>query len=125
MHYCPDGILTSALLLETLEDENLEMSKFVAEAPVYRMIRKTIAVKNMRKHGITKQLENCLKTAFPEHKEVSDIDGVRLVLEEGWILVRASGTEPIIRLTVEAESMRTANKIMEKGIIPVRKLVEE
>jgi phosphoglucosamine mutase len=125
MHYCPDGILTSALLLETLEDENLEMSKFVAEAPVYPMIRKNIVVKNIRKHGITQQLENCLKTAFPEHKEVSDIDGVRLILEEGWILVRASGTEPIIRLTVEAESMRTANKIMEKGIIPVRKLVEE
>jgi phosphoglucosamine mutase len=47
------------------------------------------------------------------------------VLEKGWMLVRASGTEPLIRLTVEAESLRTANKIMEKSTILVRKLVEE
>jgi phosphoglucosamine mutase len=125
MHYCPDGILSCALLLETLEDENLEMSKFVAEAPVYPTTRKNIVCKNMHKHGITRQLEKCLKTAFPEHREVSDIDGVRLALEEGWILVRASGTEPVIRLTVEAESMKTANKIMARGIIPVRKLMKE
>jgi phosphoglucosamine mutase len=41
-------------------------------------------------------------------------------LENGWILIRASNTEPVIRLTVEGESLRTAKKIMEKGVILVR-----
>jgi phosphomannomutase len=38
-------------------------------------------------------------------------------LENGWILIRASNTKPVIRLTVECEWLRTAKKIMEKGVI--------
>ena len=51
----------------------------------------------------------------------SDVENlpIRLSLEDGWILIRASGTEPVIRLTVEGESLRTAKKIMEKGIMLV------
>jgi phosphoglucosamine mutase len=72
-----------------------------------------------------RQLGKNVKAAFPDRREDSNIDGVRIVLEKGWMLVRASGTEPLIRLTVEAESLRTANKIMEKSTILVRKLVKE
>ena len=34
--------------------------------------------------------------------EVTDIDGIRVDAENGWILVRPSGTEPKIRITAEA-----------------------
>ena len=125
LHYCPDGILTSALLLKTLEDEDTMLSEFVVQAPVYPTVRKNVACKNTHKHRIMKQVRDSLRSAFPEHKETSDVDGVRLTLEEGWILVRASGTEPLIRLTVEGESLRTANNIMEKGTSLVKKLVKE
>jgi phosphomannomutase len=39
--------------------------------------------------------------------------------------VRASGTEPIVRLTVEGESLKPAKEIMEKAVVLVRKLVGE
>jgi phosphoglucosamine mutase len=125
LHYCPDGILTSVLLLKALEEEGTELSKFFAQAPAYPMVRKNIAYKNTEKDRIMRQLSESLKTAFPDRRDVSNIDGVRIVVQKGWMLVRASGTEPLIRLTVEAESLRTANKIMEKSTIVVRKLVEE
>jgi phosphoglucosamine mutase len=125
LHYCPDGILTSALLLKALEEEGTELSEFVAQAPVYPMVRKNIACKNTEKDKVMRQLGESLNAAFPDRREASNIDGVRIVLERGWMLVRASGTEPLIRLTVEAESLRTANKIMEKSAILVRKLVKE
>lgn len=125
LHYCPDGILTSVLLLKALEEEGTELSEFVAQAPAYPTVRKNIACKNTEKDRIMRQLSESLKTAFPDRRDFSSIDGVRIVVEKGWMLVRASGTEPLIRLTVEAESLRTAKKIMEKGAILVKKLVEE
>jgi phosphoglucosamine mutase len=125
LHYCPDGILTSALLLKALEQEDDELSEFVAQAPVYPTVRNNIPCKNTEKDRIMRQLSESLEATFPDRRGVSNIDGVRIELEKGWILVRASGTEPVIRLTVEAESLRTANKIMEKGTISVRKLVKE
>jgi phosphoglucosamine mutase len=66
-----------------------------------------------------------LKSAFPKHKEYSTIDGVRLSLVNGWILVRASGTEPLVRLTVEGESLKAAKGIMEKGMAIIKKLAGE
>jgi len=125
LHYCPDGILTSALLLKALEEEDTELSKFVAQAPAYPTVRENIACKNTEKDRIMRQLGEGLKTAYPDRRDVSSIDGIRIVVQKGWMLVRASGTEPLIRLTVEAESLRTANKIMEKSTILVRKLMEE
>jgi phosphomannomutase len=41
------------------------------------------------------------KVVFPEETDVSNVDGIRVSLEDGWILVRASGTEPLVRLTAE------------------------
>jgi phosphoglucosamine mutase len=125
LHYCPDGILSSALLLKALEKEDTELSKFVAQAPAYPTVRKNIACKNTEKDRIMRQLSESLKTAFPDRRDVSNIDGVRIMVQKGWMLVRASGTEPLIRLTVEAESLRTANNIMQKSTILVRKLMEE
>jgi phosphomannomutase len=43
-----------------------------------------------------------------------------LSLENAWILVRASGTEPVVRLTVEGESLKAAKEIMKKGAISIR-----
>jgi phosphomannomutase len=59
------------------------------------------------------------------YKQCSSTDGVRLAFEDGWILARALGTEPLIRLTVEGESLKTAKEIMEKGVALVKKLIRE
>jgi phosphoglucosamine mutase len=66
-----------------------------------------------------------LKTLFPRYKDFSTIDGVRLTLEEGWVLIRASGTEPLMRLTVEGESLRVAKQIMRESVRLVRRAIKE
>ncbi|MEM2816538.1 MAG: phosphoglucosamine mutase, partial [Candidatus Bathyarchaeia archaeon] len=62
---------------------------------------------------------------FPAYKQLSDIDGIRLDMENGWVLVRASGTEPLLRVTVEGESLKFAEEIMNKALIIVNKAVED
>ncbi|MEM2103912.1 MAG: phosphoglucosamine mutase [Candidatus Bathyarchaeia archaeon] len=124
-HYCPDGILSSALLLKALEEEDKSLSDFVGETPVYPVLRRNVPCRNELKHAVVEKIEKLSKACFPEFKNVSAIDGVRLTLENGWVLVRASGTEPLIRLTVEGTSLKNAEKIMEKVAGLVSKVVED
>ncbi len=123
-HYCPDGILSSTLLLKALEDEGKSLSEFVAEVPAYSIIRRNIRCGNEAKYAIVERVRRLLEESFPDYKEVSTVDGVRLSLKDGWVMVRASGTEPLIRLTVEGESLKTAERIMDKALAAVKRVAE-
>ncbi len=124
-HYCPDGILSSVLLLKALEDEDKSLSEFVAETPSYPVLRENVPCKNEAKYAVVGKVEEFLKAHFPKYKQISTVDGVRLALEEGWVLVRASGTEPLLRLTVEGESLKAAERIMERAMTVVEEAVED
>lgn len=124
-HYCPDGIFSSVLLLKALEDENKGLPEFISETPQYRILRENVACKNEIKYEVVKKVGEDLKSVFPEYKQLLTVDGFRLTFEEGWILVRASGTEPLIRLTVEGESLKATKEIMGKAVVLVKKVVEE
>ncbi|MBX5321905.1 MAG: phosphoglucosamine mutase [Candidatus Bathyarchaeota archaeon] len=123
-HYCPDGVLSSALLLKALDEEDKSLSEFVADVPAYSVLRKNVSCKNEVKYAVVEKTKELLKSSFPDYRKLSAVDGVRLALEEGWVLVRASGTEPLIRLTVEGESLKVAEKIMEKVLTLVKEAVE-
>jgi phosphoglucosamine mutase len=123
-HFCPDGPLSAALFLAALEDEGKSVSQFVGEVPEYITLRENIACKNDLKYEAVEKLGGALKLAFPAYTDFSSVDGVRLALKDGWLLVRASGTEPLIRLTVEGESLAVANDITEKATALIKKQVE-
>ena len=42
------------------------------------------------------------------------IDGVRINFEEGWVIIRASGTEEYVRIFAEAKTEKKANELLEK-----------
>ncbi|MGA3191673.1 MAG: phosphoglucosamine mutase [Candidatus Bathyarchaeia archaeon] len=115
-HYCPDGMLSSALLLKALDEEDKKLTELISETPRYETLRENITCSDEAKYRVVKKVSEDFRQVFPEDMELSRVDGVRLSLADGWILVRASGTEPVIRLTVEGESLRTTKKIMEKGV---------
>ena len=57
-------------------------------------------------------VEEEMTKAFDDIKEVNNIDGVRLSLNDGsWVLIRPSGTENYIRITLESPSEDKANKM--------------
>ena len=124
-HYCPDGPLSAVLLLKALEEENKSLREFIDEVPEYVTLRESITCKNDVKHKVVASIEKDLKSAFPEYTDFSTVDGVRLALKNGWLLIRASGTEPLIRLTVEGESLKAAKDIMNKGATLVKEHAED
>ncbi len=124
-HYCPDGPFSAVLLLKALEEEGKTLREFICEVPEYLMIREKIDCRNNLKFKVVTGIGQALKVAFPEYIDFSTVDGVRLAVKTGWLLVRASGTEPFIRLTVEGESFKAINNIMSRGKVLVKKKIEE
>ncbi len=122
-HYCPDGILSSVLLLKALEDEDKQLSEFVSDVPEFPTLRENVVCANEFKYGVVEKMGAVLKAAFPAYEDFSEANGVRLVMDDCWVLVRASGTEPVLRLTVEGESLNVAKAIMEAGLKLVKKAV--
>lgn len=124
-HYCPDGIISSVLILQALEEENTNLSSFVSNAPLYPTLRRNLTCPEQTKPTVMKKLEKTIPKAFPKVKEKVTIDGIRLTLENGWILVRPSGTEPLIRITVEADTEERAKEIVKKSAKTVEKAIKD
>ena len=124
-HYCPDGPFSGVLLLKALEDEGKSLLDFVADVPEYMTLRENIICRNDLKHKAIVNIEKTVKCAFSQYTDFSTVDGIRLSLKSGWLLIRASGTEPLIRLTVEGESLKAANDIMGRGKELVNEQFEE
>ena len=94
--YCPDGIYAAALLVDIVKEKKLSVLR--EELPQYPTLRSTVECDNSRKSEVMKAISSKLATMG----EVSSIDGIRVDMEDGWVLVRPSGTEAKIRITAEA-----------------------
>lgn len=120
INMCPDGILSAFKLLEALEVKDLKLSEFVAKVPEYPIL--STKIDSSSKTKVMKKIQRNYDQIFKEVKSVNRTDGIRLQLEEGWILIRASGTEPIIRITAEGLDSQNARNILADGVELVKKM---
>lgn len=112
--YCPDGIFAAARLVEILSKEG-DFSKLLGSIPEYPVKRGAFQCED-KKEAMVKIASELEKLGV-----INTLDGIRVDLEDGWILVRPSGTEPKIRITVESknrcdELYRMTEQIVRKEI---------
>ncbi|MFB6265500.1 MAG: phosphoglucosamine mutase, partial [Candidatus Nanohaloarchaea archaeon] len=60
-----------------------------------------------------------------EYEETNTRDGIRIELENGWVLIRASNTSPVIRLTVEAETVEDFRELKEEFSEEISRKIEQ
>jgi phosphoglucosamine mutase len=102
---CPDGPYAAALLCEIASE--WDIVKELDLMPEYPLYRESV------------QIENPL-TIMKAIGAENPTDGIRITKEDGWCLVRASGTEPKIRITAEGKDSGTAKEMLETGRALVR-----
>lgn len=103
-----DAIYSGARLLEILSKTNQPLSSFLADLPVaYNTPEIRIDCPEDRKFAVVKQLTD----EFKKTNEVIDVDGARILFEDGWGLVRASNTQAILVLRYEAENPEALARI--------------
>lgn len=104
--YCPEGIYAAARLVELLSRGDVRFSDHLSPMPEYEIKRGSISY-----HGDIddRRIEGELR-ALPS-SDISTIDGIRLGFDDAWALVRPSGTEPLIRITVEGATSGVVEKL--------------
>ena len=111
---CPDGIL-SALKLIALVREKGPLSKLLDDVPSFPTLREKINCDESQKKNIMEHTKLEFPNIFKDMVESNLIDGVRLSLENGsWVLIRPSGTESYIRITLGGKTELEAQELMDK-----------
>lgn len=119
-----DGVAASVFLLKALDEAREKPSSFFSGIPRLATVRKKTPCPNELKAKAMDLLKEELPSALGPARELIDIDGLRLELAEGWVLVRPSGTEPVIRVTAEARTAREAEELANRALQLVKKAVE-
>ena len=104
---CPDGPLAACKLVELAADRPL--AERAAAVETYPIRRESVEVED--KQAVMDRVRERVEREEAA-EAVSTLDGVRVEREEGWILVRASGTQPLVRLTAEARSAEDAEGLL-------------
>jgi phosphoglucosamine mutase len=112
---CPDGILSALKVIEIVEKYG-HLSKLLDEIPSYPTIRDKIECENIQKTLIMEKVKEELPDYFDDVNDINFIDGVRISMNDGsWVLIRPSGTESYVRITLEGKTMEKAREIRNKA----------
>ncbi|MFH1884749.1 MAG: phosphoglucosamine mutase [Planctomycetota bacterium] len=112
-----DSLVGIALVLQLMAETGKTVSQLVGEIGGYYMSKDKFAAD--KSHA--KQILNSAKRTFADAK-LDTTDGCRFDFDDGWLHLRASNTEPVMRVIVEAKDRRTAEKYMD-AVLKVRKEV--
>lgn len=102
-----DSLVSIALALQLLADTSRPISELAAEIPAYVMIKQKFECTPER---IAKVLA-AVRDVYADQR-INDADGVRVDFERSWFHVRASNTEPIIRIIAEAPDRPQADSLI-------------
>jgi phosphomannomutase/phosphoglucomutase len=111
--YCRDGAMACAKFLEIIANGQ-KLSELARSVPVYFNSKTKIKAEDL-----PKTMEKVKIEVLSKGDEVDTRDGVKIWYDDGWVLIRPSGTEPIIRIFAESKTKERADALMNEGVVLV------
>jgi phosphoglucosamine mutase len=123
-HLGPDSIVTIAIVLQMIvktEKSLKELLKEIPQYPYYRKqfkLQKDIPFTEEINQKIIEEMKDSFDSINKKIKSINQMDGVRFDYDNGWILIRRSGTSPYLRISgessIDINSSIEMNKIAEQ-----------
>jgi len=107
INFARDSLVGMALVLHLLADSGKTVTQLLDEFPRYSVVKEKMICPSEKIPAVLKLLRQEYEQ-FP----LDTRDGVKVTLPEGWLLVRGSNTEPIVRIVAESRSEAQARQIV-------------
>ncbi len=91
-----DGFMIMGKILECMALRNVTSAELAAALPRYHIVKRKIECQSANAYTLLRGIQN----QFPD-AELSEDDGIRFDWPDGWVHLRASSTEPVIRMILE------------------------
>ena len=118
--YGRDAALTVAKILEIIATENRKLSELVSELPVYYSEKMKCECPDEKKQEV---MDKIAKEVSTLGYDIDTTDGVKIFKDDGWVIIRPSGTEPIFRCFSESDTQEKATEMAEWGISLIKKFL--
>ena len=113
-----DGGMTLALLLELLASSNKSMREELATLPPSFTTKDKISCKK-------EDADKIISKLLAEFPNADTTDGIKIVFDKkNWVMVRPSGTEPIIRIYAESDSEKNLETLMKEHIQKIKPFLD-
>ncbi|MBU7044690.1 MAG: phosphoglucosamine mutase [Theionarchaea archaeon] len=118
----PDSFYAALFLLNTIDTPE-QIRDYIKTLPRLYFSKKSIPCPNELKEKVMKTIQPTAGELQPE--ELTMLDGIRLEFSDSWLLIRPSGTEPIIRVICESDSHSHMNQYQQEGVAMVTDALKE
>ncbi|NYZ79244.1 phosphoglucosamine mutase [Candidatus Micrarchaeota archaeon] len=118
VHLGKDGFITALKILERMCKDGRPLSSLIAGMPAYYNSKARLECPPDRKQTVLKKFKEKVRG----DGKINDMDGVRIDFDDSWVILRASGTENLMRIFAEARSQKKADEILRKYKRIVEKL---
>jgi phosphomannomutase len=123
INFCRDSQVGMALILQLLAETGRGVTSLLSDLPRHKMIKEKLECPSHKIGEVLKMIRS--EYATHSEKVAMDLrDGVKVSFEKGWLHVRGSNTEPIIRLIAEAEDEPQARRILNAVFERIARLLE-
>jgi len=114
-HLAPEPFLAACRILEKMAQTGKSFGELIEDIPSYPLMKAKLTCPNEKKSTVMQNLTDSLPKGLENVVNVITVDGIGVTLREGWVLVRPSGTEPVIRITCEGPTEEIVNRTLEKA----------